>query len=47
MNKEELWFKKDRLFDYANGAYPRLANPWIGVDKVSCGLDGFNYHIFY
>ncbi|KAK2644985.1 hypothetical protein Ddye_020180, partial [Dipteronia dyeriana] len=31
--KNGLWFEDDKLFEYAIGASPCFANPWIGVDK--------------
>ncbi|KAK0599400.1 hypothetical protein LWI29_004931 [Acer saccharum] len=44
IKKEDLWFEKDRLFDYANGASPRIADPWIGVDKVYIPLNYESNH---
>ncbi|KAK2649833.1 hypothetical protein Ddye_017322 [Dipteronia dyeriana] len=42
--QEGLWFENDKLFEYATGAAPRLANPWIGVDKVYIPLNYESSH---
>ncbi|KAK3221224.1 hypothetical protein Dsin_008249 [Dipteronia sinensis] len=41
---EELFFENDKLLEYCVGAPPRLANPWIGVDKVYLPLNYESKH---
>ncbi|KAK2661768.1 hypothetical protein Ddye_000342 [Dipteronia dyeriana] len=42
--QEGLWFENDKLFEYAIGVTPRLANPWIRVDKVYLPLNYESTH---
>ncbi|KAK3194117.1 hypothetical protein Dsin_025427 [Dipteronia sinensis] len=41
---EGLFFENDKLLEYCVGASPRLANPWIGVDKVYLPLNYESKH---